>query len=151
MQPTDHKSTPARENERTNMRDVHNPRQSVAEHRTLGVLVTAEENLRGAVPARGHVVSHDWRSLALVLLQAGTGQAKVGNLHQTVAVEQQIGWLSVSKAIRISESVYLDVSVNDFASVHVQDGLEQLVHDVALVNVFQDVRLDDVIQIGFWQ
>jgi hypothetical protein len=46
-------------------------------------------------------------------------------------------------------ATYLDVPVNDLASVHVEDRLEQLVDDVALVHVLQDIRLDHIIQVGF--
>ena len=54
-------------------------------------------------------------------------------LHEAVRVEQQVG--------------RLDVSVQQIGRVHEFEGLEQLPHDVLLVDVLQDVGADRGVQV----
>ena len=67
--------------------------------------------------------------VVLLLLQGsqGSGQTKVGDLAVAFAVQQDVGGFLVP--------------VDDVARVQVLRGAEQLVHDVALVNILQDVAL----------
>ena len=43
---------------------------------------------------------------------------------------------------------YLNVAVEQRGRVHILEGSEDLVHDVLLVDLFQDVGSDDSVQVG---
>lgn len=57
------------------------------------------------------------------------------NLQQTLTIQKKIG--------------RLHIAMNDGASVHEIDRFEKLIDDEAFVNVFEDVRADDSVKIGF--
>jgi len=95
---------------------------------TSGVLLAAEKDLRGAVPAGGNVVSKD------VIAVDCTCETKVTDLEKTVAVKEEVGGLQIT--------------VDDASAVEVLEGLEELVDDELLVHLFEDVCADDGVKIG---
>lgn len=54
----------------------------------------SEQDLRGAVPSGGHVVSHHRIRLAFVsVLNKRTGQSEIGDLATTISVQEDVGRL----------------------------------------------------------
>jgi hypothetical protein len=52
-------------------------------------------------------------------------------------------------ALRVQQQVGgLQVTVKQVGRVHVLEALEDLVHDVLLVNVFEDIGSNDGVQVG---
>mmetsp|Transcript_27717 Transcript_27717/g.73215 ORF Transcript_27717/g.73215 Transcript_27717/m.73215 type:complete len:454 (+) Transcript_27717:27-1388(+) len=94
----------------------------------------AEEDLRGAVPARCDIVSQHRVLRIVVHLHDAPCQAKVADLHLAVGVQQDVRGL--------------DVTVEHLPGVHVLQRLEQLVDDVLLVDLLEDLGADDRVQVG---
>ncbi len=64
-----------------------------------GVFRRPQQDLRGAVPPRGHIVCQDWgRPLVRLQLCDTPSQAKVRQLHRALAVQQQIARLRAGNA-----------------------------------------------------
>mmetsp|Transcript_33887 Transcript_33887/g.100659 ORF Transcript_33887/g.100659 Transcript_33887/m.100659 type:complete len:438 (+) Transcript_33887:197-1510(+) len=95
----------------------------------------AEEDLRGAVPARRDVVRQHGVLGVVVHLHDAPGQAEVADLHLAVGVQEDVRGL--------------DVAVQHRPRVHVLQRLEQLVDDVLLVDLLKDLGADDGVQVGF--
>lgn len=97
-----------------------------------------EEDLGRAVPSRSHVLGERRirRELVVVrLLGERTRQTKVAQLHVTLLIEQNIRRLLIP--------------VYDVRRVQVLGCLQQLIHDVLLVHVFQNgLAFDHVVQVG---
>mmetsp|Transcript_69371 Transcript_69371/g.187542 ORF Transcript_69371/g.187542 Transcript_69371/m.187542 type:complete len:334 (-) Transcript_69371:17-1018(-) len=100
---------------------------------TFSVRGGAEEQLGGAVPARGDVVREHRVRARVALLSDAAREPKIADLHLAVGVQQDVRGL--------------DVAMEHLARVHVLQRLQQLVDDVLLVNVLQDVGTDDGVQI----
>lgn len=102
----------------------------------LGVLGQREHDLRGAVPARGHVLREigvllRGRAVARVCFEAR--KTEVADLEVALLVDQEVG--------------RLEVAVDDAAAVEVLDALEQLVQHVGHVVVAEVVGADDGVQV----
>ena len=70
---------------------------------TITVIGRAKQDLGRAVPARRHVIGEDDRvrlvgggGWILVVVAHRAGEAKVGNLHQAVAIQEEVGGLHVA-------------------------------------------------------
>mmetsp|Transcript_603 Transcript_603/g.2296 ORF Transcript_603/g.2296 Transcript_603/m.2296 type:complete len:371 (+) Transcript_603:176-1288(+) len=100
----------------------------------FGVRRGAQQNLWGAVPARGDVICQNWVRGVIDHLDDAARQAEVANLHLAVGVEEDVRGL--------------DVAVQHCTAVHVLQGLEKLVDDVLFVNILEDVGADDSVQVG---
>jgi len=96
------------------------------------VLGGAEKDLGGAVPAGGDVVGQHGAARGF---HAGDGPAEpeVADADVAVGVEQQVGGL--------------DVAVEQAGGVHEEEGAQELVDDVLLVDLLEDVRPDHGVQV----
>lgn len=55
-------------------------------------------------------------------------------------------------AVRVEEEVRrLDIPVDELGRVHVIERLEELVDDVLLVDLLEDARADDGVQVRLWR
>ncbi len=98
----------------------------------IGVGAGAEQHLRGAVPAGGHLVSEH---AALNEARAqGAHQPEIADLELALGVDQQVG--------------RLEVPVQQPGRVQVLHGLEQLVDQVPVVHQAQLVLLYRVVQVA---
>ena len=98
----------------------------------LGVLRGTQQDLRGSVPPRRHVLrQHLVRNLLGAVDRPG--QPKIRNLRVALRVQQQVA--------------RLEIPVNELPRVHVLERLEELIDDEFLVYFFEDARPDDHMQI----
>ena len=61
----------------------------------FGVALEAEHNLRGAIPARGYVFSHE-ASVFVWIYREAAGETKVTDFELTVCVHEKIAGLEIS-------------------------------------------------------
>ena len=107
---------------------------------TFGVLGRGEQDLGRSVPSSGHVLGQGRiRVLGIVsFVSQRSSQTEIAELHVTFLIEKDIGRLLVT--------------MNHIGRMQVLGSLEQLVHDVLFVNIFQDrLALDDIVQISFYK
>lgn len=101
----------------------------------LGVFLECQHNLRGTVPASGHIFRHEAR--VVVGRGSRAGQTEITHFQITVGVEQQIGGL--------------EITVQDVGGVHGLEGTQCLVDKVLAVIVGQILRANDTVHVGFHQ
>lgn len=150
MQPIDHISTPLVYLFKQQLAAVIAHTQRAQRY----VLGGAEKNFRGAVPTSGDVISEHGVTNALSVVVNRAGKTKVSDLHETLRVQQQVGGLKIAPISKYSKRraiamTHLHITMQDLTSVHVLDGLEQLIDNVALVNVLQNIGSNNCVEIRF--